>query len=206
MGDVVPFRDKRKWTRPEDYGHFPDEPPGGGAPRQTPPPRRKRPGLGGFGALGFWGLVVSGLSLWVAADPVLLEPPAWLATTPERVDARFTICGQQAARHCVIDGDTLRIGQRTIRVIGIDAPETHPARCPAEAKLGAEAAVQLQGLLNAGAFTMVARIDQPTDRYGRELRALSRPGTGGKVQSIAAAMIASGKARRYAGDFRKGWC
>lgn len=213
MGDVVPFRDRRKWTRPEDYGHVPDGGVGGGSGgdgrRNRDPQRPRRRKSAGFRALlplGFWSAAVAGLSLWVAADPVLLEPPSWLASEPETVTATFTICGQGRASHCVVDGDTFRIGDRKIRIIGIDTPEIHPARCAAEAKLGAEAATQLQRLLNAGPFTMTARLDEPEDKYGRELRALSRTGPQGENISIAREMIASGKARRYAGEFRKGWC
>ncbi len=208
MGDVVPFRDKRKWTRPEDYGHFPDPSPGGGERPPGPPRRpRRRFRLGNFAGLGFWGAVVAGLSAWVASDPLLLEPPSWLAGKPEVVRGQFTLCGQgQPSRQCVVDGDTLRIGERRIRVIGIDAPELHPPRCDAERQMGELTAAHLQRLLNAGPFTMTARLDTPTDKYGRELVALSRGDAKGGTVSLAAQMIASGKARRYAGGLRQGWC
>lgn len=206
MGDVVPFRDKRKWTRPEDYGHVPDPPRGGGRPPE-PPKRPRRLRLGNFAGLGFWGAVVAGLSAWVASDPLLLEPPAWLSGKPEVVRGVFTLCGKgQPSRLCVVDGDTFRIGDRRIRLIGIDAPELHPARCDAERQLGEQAAAELQRLLSAGPFTMTARLDQPTDKYGRELMALGRTDAKGNRVSIAAEMIASGKARRYAGGLRQGWC
>jgi len=208
MGDVVPFRDKRKWTRPEDYGHVPDPPRGGGGARPPGPPRRpRRFRLGSFSALGFWGAVVAGLSAWVASDPLLLEPPTWLAGKPEVVRGAFTRCGKgQPSRQCVVDGDTFRIGDRRIRLIGIDAPELHPARCDAEQQLGEQAAAELQRLLSAAPFTMTARLDQPTDKYGRELMALGRTDAKGGKVSIAGQMIASGKARRYAGGLRQGWC
>lgn len=206
MGDVVPFRDKRKWTRPEDYGHFPD-PRGGGGPPPGPPRRPRRFRLGNFAGLGFWGTVVAGLSAWVASDPLLFEPPAWLAGKPEQVRGAFARCGKgQPSRQCVVDGDTLRIGERRIRLIGIDAPELHPARCDAEARMGEQAAAELQRLVNAGPFTMTARLDQPSDKYGRELMALSRTDAKGGTVSIAAELVASGKARRYAGGLRQGWC
>ena len=77
------------------------------------------------------------------------------------------------ARHaCVIDGDTFKLGERKVRIIGIDAPETHPARCAEEARLGEAATAKLQQLLNQGPFEMVAPIYRDMhDRYGRDLRA-----------------------------------
>lgn len=203
MGDVVPFRDKRKWTRPEDYGHLP----GGGAPEPPRRGRKAKPRWPRLAVLRPWVLLTALVALWVSgSDPALFEPPSWLAGEPEKVNGDFTLCGPGRGHFCVIDGDTFRIGERKIRIIGIDTPETHSPRCPAEAKLGAEATAELQRLLNAGPFTMVARLDEPTDRYGRELRALNRTDAKGETVSLAGQMIASGKARRYAGDLRKGWC
>lgn len=205
MGDVVPFRGKRRWTRPEDYGHFP-KPPGKGpdrpAPEKPKPPKRRwaRAWL-------FWLVAFIGIGLWVGEDPALmLEPPFWLASEPETVKGTFTRCGPGRGSNCVIDGDTFKIGERKIRIIGIDAPETHPARCDAEAKMGEKATAELQRLLNQGPFTMVGRIDDPVDKYGRELRAVRRVKADGATQLIAREMIDSGMVRAYRGSFRKSWC
>lgn len=200
MGDVVPFRKSRRWTRPEDYGHQSDPP-----PRKPEPPRRGK-GKRWLRPWMFWLVVFLGTSFWVGSDPVLFEPPALLATEPEHVTGEFTRCGRGRGENCVIDGDTFRLGDRTIRLIGIDAPETHPARCEAEAKAGEAATAELQRLLNAGPFVMVSRIDEPTDRYGRELRAVRRALPDGTTQVIAEEMIASGTVRAYRGAFRAGWC
>lgn len=201
MGDVVPFRKKRRWTTPEDYGHFPHPPPqnGGKPPRE---PRRPR----FFTGVRPLALLVTLVTLWVLYDPALYEPPAFLADKPETVAGSFTRCGQARGGNCVIDGDTFRLGERKIRLIGIDAPETHPARCPAEARQGEAAAAELQRLLNEGPFAMTARLDRPTDRYGRELRAVTRQRPDGTRQSLAADLLASGKVRPYRGGLRNTWC
>ena len=44
------------------------------------------------------------------------------------------------------------------------------------------------------------------DRYGRDLRTISRQRPDGSVQSIASEMRESGLARRYLGGFKSGWC
>ena len=145
------------------------------------------------------------LAIWPAADPALVEPWGPLATVPERVAASFTRCGRGRGHACVIDGDTFKLGQRKVRIIGIDAPEVK-ASCPAEARLAEASTAKLQSLLNQGPFTMTGRVGGSKDRYGRDLRALSRKRADGSTQSIADDMRASGLARRYLGGFRAGWC
>jgi len=146
-------------------------------------------------------------SIYVGAgDPALVEPPGFLSSEPERVDEQFTNCGPGGAHACVVDGDTFRLGDRRIRIIGIDAPETHPARCAKEAELGEMATGKLRDLLNEGPFEMVAPLYRDTDRYGRDLRVIRRKGPEGSYQSIASDMRESGLARRYLGGFRGGWC
>ena len=144
------------------------------------------------------------LSVWPAMDPALVEPPGFLAMTPEPVDATFTRCGRGRGKACVVDGDTFKLGQRKIRIIGIDAPEV-AARCPEEARLAEAATAKLMTLLNQGPFEMVGRIDDSRDRYGRDLRTVQRRRPDGSIQSIAAEMRASGLAHRYAG-FKTAWC
>ena len=146
------------------------------------------------------------LVIWPTLDPALVEPPGFLSSNPERVSQSFTRCGRGRGHACVIDGDTFKLGQRKIRIIGIDAPETHQARCPEEARLGALATAKLQSLLNAGPFEMIARFDETRDRYDRDLRVVRRAQAGGGYTSIAGEMRASGLARRYLGGLRGGWC
>lgn len=145
------------------------------------------------------------MTIWPAMDPALVEPPGILSTEPERVNERFTRCGPGRGHGCVIDGDTIKLGDRRIRIIGIDTPEVD-ARCTEEARLAEAATAELQRLLNQGPFEMVGRIGNRRDRYGRELRVLRRTQADGSIQSIAEDMRASGFARRYLGRLRSGWC
>jgi endonuclease YncB( thermonuclease family) len=143
---------------------------------------------------------------WAGADPALVEPPAFLSTEPELVNRTFQRCDRPHGYACVSDGDTFRLGQRRIRIIGIDAPETPPPRCAEEKRLGEAATAKLQELLNDGEFEMVGRVGDMKDRYGRDLRVVRRLKADGSYASVAGQMRDSGLARRYLGDFRRGWC
>ena len=205
MGDLIPFR-RRRWTRPRDYGaqepklrFWPDE------DRVTlrGTVRETWRWLGYLRPFILFGILAS---VYVGAgDPALVEPPGFLSADPEQVSESFTRCGQGRGHACVIDGDTFKLGERRVRIIGIDAPETHPARCPEEARLGELATTRLTELLNEGPFEMIAPLYRDTDRYGRDLRVISRKLPNGGTQSIASDMRTSGLAHRYAG-FKSGWC
>jgi endonuclease YncB( thermonuclease family) len=144
--------------------------------------------------------------IWIGYDPALIEPPEFLAGEPEPVSETFSRCGIGRSHACVIDGDTFKLGDRKVRIIGVDAPETHPARCAEEARLGEEATAKLQELLNQGAFEMVAPIYRTQDRYGRDLRVIRRKLPDGNMQSIASDMRDSGLAYRYLGGLKADWC
>ena len=170
-------------------------------------PRRKRQFAGQFAKAGARPFILFAIlaGLWPTLDPALVEPPAFLTASPERVTARFTRCGPGRGQACVTDGDSFKLGQRKIRIVGIDAPETHPANCPEEARLGEAATAELMRLLNDGPFEMTGRIDDMSDRYGRDLRVVTRKRPDGTIQSIAEDMRASGLARRYLGR-KSSWC
>ena len=130
---------------------------------------------------------------WLAEPP---PPP----TAPERVAQHFTGCGTPGSGFaCVVDGDSFRLGERRIRIRGIDAPEREGA-CAAETELAVKAAERLTGLLNAGPFVMTAERGDERDRYGRQLRVLTRGG-----QSIGDVMVAEGLAHEYSGA-KTSWC
>jgi endonuclease YncB( thermonuclease family) len=156
-----------------------------------------------FGARPFALLAVL-LAAWPTLDPALVEPLGPLASDPERVTATFTRCGRGRGHACVIDGDTFKIGERKIRIIGIDAPEVKGS-CPQEIELAEKSNARLQSLLNDGPFIMTGRIGDVQDRYGRDLRALSRERPDGSTESIAEDMRSSGLAHRYVG-FKTSWC
>lgn len=159
-----------------------------------------------FVAVRPWLLLIALATCWsIYMTPGFGEPPAFMQSTPERIDGRFTRCGAGRGYYCVVDGDTFRIGQRAIRVVGIDTAEV-AALCPAEAAQAAASTQALQDWLNEGAFTMTARLDEPTDRYGRELRMVRRVFPDGRVERLADHMRADGGARGYYGGGRGGWC
>jgi endonuclease YncB( thermonuclease family) len=206
VGQIIRFR-RRRWTRARDYG----------APetkRRSWPDKDRVTFRGTVRETLHWLVVFRPFillgvlaSLYVGAgDPALVEPPGFLSSEPERVEEQFTWCGPGRGHACVIDGDTFKLGERSVRIIGIDAPETHPARCAKEAGLGEAATAKLQDLLTEGPFEMVAPLYRDTDRYGRDLRVVRRKLPDGGTQSIAEEMRESGLARRYLGGFKAGWC
>ena len=138
-----------------------------------------------------------------------LAAASWGSGTPgavpavgagETVTARsFGLCHTGGGTDCVVDGDTFWIDGTKIRIADIDAPETHPARCAGEERLGNAATLRLQALLNAGAVTLVSG-DRATDRYGRQLRVVMRGG-----RSLGGMLVAEGLARQWTGR-RQPWC
>ena len=190
---------RRRWTRARDFGRVGAGPPitARGLVRDT---------IGWLKVLRPFILGGILLSAWPAVDPALMDPVSLLATSPERVDERFTRCGPGRGHACVIDGDTIKLGQRKIRIIGIDAPEVTSPQCPKEAQLAEQATAKLQQLLNQGPFDMVGSVTRDKDRYGRDLRALNRANADGTTTSIADEMRTSGLAHRYLGGYKSGWC
>lgn len=133
-------------------------------------------------------------------DPRLIGPVGPLAAPAEVVSATFTPCGPARGPACVIDGDTFKLGDRKIRILGIDAPELAAPQCAAEAALARKAADRLRTLLNEGAFEMVGHRLQREDRYGRALMLIRRDG-----KSIGRQMMDEGLAHRYIGS-KFSWC
>ena len=131
-------------------------------------------------------------------DPSLIRPRPEPGR-PERVAETFIPCGAARAFACVVDGDSFRLGERKIRVRGIDAPEREGA-CPAETALAARSAAALLRELNRGPFIMTAERRDERDQYGRELRVLTRDG-----RSIGDALVAAGLAQDYRGK-KLSWC
>ena len=201
---VIPGGKRRGWTKRRDYGAHP--------PLRFWPDEDKVTLRGVARETGEWLgkfmpfiLGAIALLIWPTVDPALVEPPGFLSSDPERIDQQFTRCGLGRGWACVIDGDTFKLGERKVRIIGIDTPEVD-AGCPEEARLAEAASVELQRLLNQGPVRMSGRLGGSTDRFGRDLRAVTRLRADGTEQSIAEDMRASGHARRYLGGLRGGWC
>lgn len=141
----------------------------------------------------------------IAAMPGAYEPPAFLQSDLERISGNFLRCGQGRGYYCVIDGDTFRIGERSVRVVGIDTAEVN-ASCQTEAEQAMQSTAALQSWLNRGAFEMTGRLDSPSDHYGRELRIVKRTLSDGRIDRLADWMQTNGGARGYLGGWRGGWC
>jgi endonuclease YncB( thermonuclease family) len=111
----------------------------------------------------------------------------------------FVKCLHAGETDCVVDGDTLRVSNETIRLADIDAPETRDYACAAEKTRGDAATRRLLALVNAGPFE-VKRYFRDEDVYGRKLRILMRDGT-----SLGATLVGEGLARNWDGA-RHPWC
>jgi endonuclease YncB( thermonuclease family) len=97
----------------------------------------------------------------------------------------------------IVDGDTIRVQDgreiRTVRLIGIDAPErSHPSR-PKEFQAD-EAAGHL-AFLCGGKTVLLERGDEDLDRYGRLLRYMILPPPDGRL--VNKEMVRQGYARIY---------
>jgi micrococcal nuclease len=162
-----------------------------------------------WAALRWWlGAALLIAAIWAMSWkwPGRIAPDAFPTGPTEQISGPFVRCGQGRGAGCVPDGDTLIIGKRTVRIIGIDAPELHPARCAAEAQQGEAAAQALLALLNQGPFTLAGPTPVVRDDYGRELRHVLRARPNGVVQSIADDLVATGTVRPYLQGSRDPWC
>ena len=214
MGDLIPLRKRvwpfrkrpkvpKSWTKPEDYASkwgrvLPAEQWSGEPSRPNILTRFWR-------AIRWWLALIVLAAVWVLwRNAIAYDPPAFLEGESIAVNGSFTRCGAGRGPLCVVDGDTLKLNQRNIRIVGIDAPETR-AQCPAEA-LGAERATAvLQRWVNAAPFELVPRLDRPTDKYGRELMTARRE-VRGRTETAAEVLVEAGVARAYMGEARPSWC
>lgn len=196
MGDLLPFKRKRKWTRASDYGQV--------LPARQWRGRRRGAPLR-WRALRRWLPLVAlaAICLWLGYREAAVPAPD---PQSETIAPPFTICAERSATNCVVDGDTVKVGARTIRLLGFDAPELHPPRCVEEARMGLEAQTKLLTWLNQGPVRLTGPHPLERDDYGRELAHLVRVRPDGSIEPLADHMIASGTVRRYLGGARQPWC
>ncbi len=99
--------------------------------------------------------------------------------------------GEDSSVVRVVDGDTIVVADgRTVRLIGIDTPETHDPRRPVEC-FGAEAASFTATLLPPGTAVRLVYDVERSDRYGRTLAYVYRRQDG---LALSAALVAEGYA------------
>lgn len=111
-----------------------------------------------------------------------------------------TVAAADLSPYRATDGDTIRLGDERIRVVGMDAPETFFARCPIEKLWGRVAAAMLQAYLDRGPVR-IERLPRK-DRYGRTLARVFIDG-----EDIAGLMIRDGLAVAYDGATKRiDWC
>ena len=180
-----------------------------GKTRSVPPARFKPRPPGwrdAFVSLRPWLLLIGFVTMaYIFTLPGAFSAPGWLSSEPQVIEGRFTRCGRGRGYYCVVDGDTFKLGDTKVRVVGIDTAERE-AECAAEA-LQAEASTSaLQRWLNRGPFRMTHRLDEPIDRYGRSLRTVYRLRPDGSEDRLADFMRREGGARGYWGRGRGGWC
>lgn len=142
------------------------------------------------------GLVAAGIAGYVgsghAPEPASLLSMATFTST-------FSKC-TLGSRTCVVDGDTIKLGGETIRMLDIDAPETRQAKCASELERGNRATRRLAEILNSGTVTVVKRGSRDVDQYGRSLRVVMVNG-----RSAGDTLVAEGLARKWSGQ-RRPWC
>ena len=194
MGKKLRFNPGRRW---------------GGKTRNVPPARFKPRPPGwrdAFVSLRPWLLLIGFVTMaYIFTLPGAFSAPGWLSSEPQVIEGRFTRCGRGRGYYCVVDGDTFKLGDRAVRVVGIDTAERE-AECAAEAVQAEASAKALQGWLNRGPFRMTHRLDEPIDRYGRSLRTVYRLRPDGSEDRLADFMRREGGARGYWGGGRGGWC
>ncbi len=140
--------------------------------------------------------------------PVAQGPPGAAGTaTPVREVALARRSGVTVLRGTVervIDGDTVRVRVRgfqdTVRLVGIDTPETRHPRTGVQC-FGPEASARAERLLPQGAAVRIE--SDPAqglrDRYGRFLGFVYRGDRAG-LRSVNHALVATGHARDYVYD------
>ncbi|MDE1467326.1 thermonuclease family protein [Aurantiacibacter sp. D1-12] len=129
-----------------------------------------------------------------------IKQSGWIDGEWTEFSRQFPVCGSGTrGSGCVIDGDTIAIGNRRIRLTGYDAPELNGA-CEAERVKAREARAELSRWLSSAPFEMEAGDDRPYDQYGRELREARRGG-----ELLAEHMHAMGLAEQDLWGFDSDW-
>lgn len=135
------------------------------------------------------------LAIFLSGGPA----PSSAAVGTDPYQASFGICFGRDRYSCVVDGDTIWFEGRKIRIADINTPEISKPGCASEERLGQQAKIRMQALLNQGSFSLQS-IDRDQDQYGRDLRIITRDG-----ESLGEILVTEGLAERWRG-YRRNWC
>ena len=104
------------------------------------------------------------------------------------------VTGEQGLVAKVIDGDTIElINGQTVRLIGIDTPETVDPRRPVGC-FGKEASLETKNLV-AGQWVILQKDISETDKYGRLLRYIYLPFKDGQTLFVNDYLVRAGFAK-----------
>lgn len=107
-------------------------------------------------------------------NPSMLPAPSVETVQEATTTASASINGERALVTKVVDGDTVEISTgQTVRLIGIDTPETRDPRRPVGC-FGKEASNETKNLLS-GKEVILQKDVSETDKYGRLLRYVYLP-------------------------------
>lgn len=98
-----------------------------------------------------------------------------------------------------VDGDTVKLGTQSLRLVNIDAPEISRPDCAAEAERGRAAAERLRALLSEGQVAILP--NGRLDRYGRPLVRLTVDG-----RDAGDILISERLAKPWPVNGAPGWC
>lgn len=120
------------------------------------------------------------------------------ATAPT---ASETLSGQQLR---IVDGDTVALGSERIRILGIDAPESHEPRCQSELAAGLRAKERLGQVIGAAQVHVVR---EGQDVYKRTLARLTINGADVGQILLSEGLVLPGNGSTEARNARlKHWC
>lgn len=135
----------------------------------------------------------------VGALAYVVMPKATASAVVSELAVQFEMCGR-VRETCVVDGDTIWLEGRNLRLASYDTPEPHDGICggAAEVSLAKKASARLLQLLNGNAFTVETF---GLDNTGKRTLATIRIG-GRDVGDI---LIDERLARRWP-DGEEWWC
>lgn len=148
-------------------------------------------------------IIISGFTfLWFGLQPTAQSIPSPLTTSPiespktATSSAVFGIEGEKVLVTKVVDGDTIEVqNNQTVRLIGIDTPETVDPRRPVGC-FGKEASNETKRLLSDKEVILQKDVSDK-DRYNRVLRYVYLPLENGQLLFVNDYLVRSGFARVY---------